>query len=120
MNPKALTDLAVKILEDKKAFNLVVLDIQKISSLADYFIIASGRSSVHVQALAENLEDELKKQTALHPRMEGLREGRWILMDYGDLIVHIFQEEEREFYHLERLWRDALQVENSAEKIEQS
>ncbi len=120
MDPKSLTDLAVQILEDKKAFNLVVLDIQKISSLADYFIIASGRSSIHVQALAEAVEDELKKQIDLQPRKEGLREGRWVLLDYGDLIVHIFQEEEREFYHLERLWRDALQVENLAEKVEES
>lgn len=113
MNPQTLAEMVALKAEDKKAYDIVILDIIEISTIADYFVICSGRSSTHVQSIAEGIVDALAKDTGLKPRKEGLKEGRWILLDYGDIIVHVFQEEEREFYNLERLWADASLIEKS-------
>lgn len=110
LNPQALVNIAVKAAEDKKADEITVLDISKISVIADYFIICSGRSSIHVQSIADNIMKTLDEQVNLSPRREGMREGRWVLLDYGDVVVHVFQDEERQFYNLERLWGDATVV----------
>lgn len=94
-------------LSEKKAYGIVYIDVESKTSLCDYFIICSGRSSTQVKSLAENLEEKMKKERALAPRrMEGVREGRWAVLDYEDVIVHIFNDEERDFYRLERLWED--------------
>lgn len=96
-----------KILSDKKAYGIVYIDVESKTSLCDYFIICSGRSSTQVKSLAENLEEKMDKEHGITPRRrEGVREGRWAVLDYQDVIVHIFNDEERDFYRLERLWED--------------
>jgi len=94
-----------------KALDLVLLDVSPFSSFADYFIICSGKSSRQVQGIAENLEDELKSRGFQTIGTEGKREGHWVLMDYGDVIIHIFYEPVRLFYDLESLWSEAARVE---------
>ena len=107
LHPQALVNLAVEAAEEKKAQDVTVLDIRKVSVMADFFVICTGRSSTHTRAIAEEVEDKLEQVGHPAPRKEGFREGSWILMDCGDVIIHIFQEEERTFYNLERLWGDA-------------
>ena len=99
-----------------KAGDLVLLDVAPFSSFADYFLICSGKSSRQVQGLAENLERSLRDYGVKPLGVEGLREGQWILMDYGDVIVHIFYEPVRQFYDLESLWSEAskLRLEENA------
>ena len=96
---------------DKKAEDVVVLDVRRISSFADYFIIMSGRSTRHVQGLAEAITAELSSKRITGATSEGLKEGHWVLLDYDDVIVHIFYSETRAFYNLEGLWHDAPRVE---------
>jgi len=106
-----------KILSDKKANDIVYIDVASKSSLCDYFIVCSGRSSTQVKALSENLEEKLSKEYGVEPtRRDGVREGRWSVLDYGDVIVHIFENETREFYHLERLWSDGSTVEQYSDE----
>ena len=93
-----------------KALDLMVLDVSRFSSFADYFIICSGKSSRQVQGIADNLENELKNRGIYPIGTEGKREGHWVLMDYGDVIVHIFYEPVRYFYDLESLWSDAAKI----------
>lgn len=96
---------------DHKAIDLAILEVKNLSSFADYFVISSGNSDRQVQAIASHIEEKLGKQ-GLHPLgIEGKREGRWVLLDYGDVIIHIFYDPIREFYDLERLWSDAPRVE---------
>ncbi|MBI3600633.1 MAG: ribosome silencing factor [Nitrospinae bacterium] len=92
---------------DKKAIDIAALDIKEYSSIADIFFICSGTSFRQVQAIADAVEDELLKKGVKCHHIEGYKAGRWILMDYNDLILHIFHEETRKFYNLERLWGDA-------------
>ncbi|MCL6559669.1 MAG: ribosome silencing factor [Firmicutes bacterium] len=110
LNPQAAVDLAVQAAEDKKAADVTVLDIREVSIIADYFIICSGRSSTHVQAIVEHIQEKLAGRGLFPLRREGFREGGWVLLDYGDVVVHVFQEAERRFYNLERLWGDARVV----------
>ena len=115
INPRALADLAGRVAGDKKARDITVLDISKISVIADFFVICSGGSSTNVQAIAGEIVDKVKEQFGgLTPRTEGFREGNWVLLDYGDVVIHIFQEEDRRFYNLERLWGDAAVVDMPA------
>jgi ribosome-associated protein len=99
--------LALHAAGEKKAIALTVLDLQEIASFTDYFIIASGTNLRQVQAIADEVVDQLKKQGTRAARVEGYQKGEWILVDYGDFIVHIFEDKARRFYDLERLWRDA-------------
>jgi ribosome-associated protein len=92
---------------DKKARDIVILNLTGISTVADEFIICSAASSTQVKAIADHIEDKLVEQGYAPLRKEGGREGRWILLDYGDTVAHVFVEEERAFYNLERLWGDA-------------
>ncbi len=104
--------LAIKCASDKKAFDLTALDLREIASFADYFIIAGGANTRQVQAISDEINEQLKKQLNVKVlRIEGYNTGEWILLDYGDFIVHIFEEKAREFYDLARLWRDAKKVE---------
>ncbi len=98
---------AAELLLDRKAVDAAVLDLRGISTATDFFLVASGRSDTHVTAIAENLVDELKKDGVRPAGVEGLRGGRWVLVDYVDFIVHVFHPEARDFYQLERLWGDA-------------
>jgi ribosome-associated protein len=103
--------LAVRCASDKKAFNMVALDLRSIASFTEFFLIASGANQRQVQAIADEINEQLKKQLATRAiRVEGYNSGEWVLLDYGDFIVHIFNNEAREFYDLERLWRDARRV----------
>jgi ribosome-associated protein len=98
---------AAELAADRKASDLLVLDLRGISNATDYFLIASGNSDMHVRSIAEHILDELKKQGVRPSHVEGLRTGRWVLMDYIDFVVHVFHPAAREFYQLERLWGDA-------------
>ena len=96
-----------KLLSDKKATGIVYIAVAEKTTLCDYFIIAGGRSKTQVKSLAENVEEKMEKDYELTPRRkEGIKEGRWAVLDYSDVIVHIFGDEERDFYCLERLWED--------------
>ncbi len=113
---KLITKLAYEALDEKKAEDITVLEIGDISIIADYFIIANGTNSSQVQALVDNVQEVLDKN-GYHPkRIEGVRSTNWILMDYGDVVVHIFSKEDRLFYDLERIWRDGKNV--SKEQLE--
>ncbi|MGB9846490.1 MAG: ribosome silencing factor [Desulfotomaculales bacterium] len=106
-SPQALLKIARQVAEKQKGADIEVLEIGKLSIIADYFLICSGKSTIHVKGIAREIIAEIEKATGLIPRAEGLREGRWVLLDYGGLVVHVFIDEERKFYNLERLWRDA-------------
>jgi len=109
---KAMAAIACNALDDKKAIDIKVLDIEKVSSIADYFIIASGSNINQVQAMADNVEEMLSKAGCEPKQVEGYHGGAWILMDYGDLVIHIFDDENRNFYDLERIWRDGSVVDH--------
>lgn len=116
LSAKEMVDIAHRAADDKKATDIRVLDISNISIICDYFLICTGRSSTQVQAVAEHIEEKLQEAGVKPMRIEGFREGSWILLDYGDVVIHIFQEMERDFYNLERLWGDAQVVEMTANK----
>ena len=103
--------VAADAIYSKKGADIVLLDVEKVFFLSDVFVIATGTSRPHVQALAEHVEERLGQDFTVKPiRVEGQREGEWVLMDYGDIIVHLFQGEPREFYSLERLWGDSGRI----------
>lgn len=107
MTSKEKTLLICNFLSSKKAKGIVYLGVENKTSLCDYFVIAGGSSKTHVKSLAENLDEKLEKEYGIVPRRkDGIREGRWAVLDYADVIVHIFGDEERDFYSLERLWED--------------
>ena len=108
-----MTKLAVKALDEKKAMDIKVIDIHEVSVLADNFIIASGSNQNQVQAMVDNVEEQLGKAGYEPKQIEGTKNSSWILMDYGDLIIHIFDEENRLFYDLERIWRDGKIMETN-------
>lgn len=95
---------------DKKAENLIILDVHELTSIADYFVIMSGRSTRHVQGLADAVDNVLRGKKIKSTNTEGLSEGYWVLLDYSDVVVHIFYSEARTFYDLEGLWHDAPRI----------
>ena len=101
---------AAKILDNKKGIDVKIIGIEDISSLADYFVIATGTSNTHVKALSEETEFQLKKIGVTPSHIEGHRSQSWILMDYGSVILHIFSPDARDFYDLERLWKDGKEI----------
>jgi ribosome-associated protein len=102
---------AIRAAQDRKAVNLIVLDVGKICSFADYFVICSGTSTRHTRAISDAIQEKLKKKWNLLPaHLEGYAQSEWILLDYFDFVVHIFSEKAREFYDLERLWKSAPRV----------
>jgi ribosome-associated protein len=103
-------DPYVKAVLERKAEGVVALDVRALTSVADAFIICSGRSNRQVTAIAESVQRTLKKQGIRPLSVEGKNEGQWVLMDYGDVVIHIFYETVREFYDLDGLWRDAEKV----------
>ena len=106
-----LAKAAAEILDAKKAENINVIRITNISSLGDYFVIANGTSNTHVHALADELEEKLKAEGLPPARVEGYRSNSWILLDWGSVVIHIFTQEGRDFYDLDRLWADGKKVE---------
>ena len=107
MTPKELAIIAVKALDEKKGQEISAIEITDLTTLADYFVIASGTSSTQINALCDAVEKAMKEQAGEAPlRREGHRGGIWVLLDYGAVCVHVFSREAREFYDLERLWQD--------------
>lgn len=100
----------VTALKEKKGVDVLVLDIQEQSLIADYFVIATGNSTVHLQALAQYGKEKLEEEGLTPLRTEGFREAQWILLDYGSVIVHLFLPDQRTYYNLERLWGDAKKL----------
>lgn len=105
-----LAATCAQIAADTKAEDIIVLDVQGISSFTDYFVIMNGRSTRHVQGLAEAIEGELRSKRIKASHAEGLQEGMWVLLDFDDVVVHIFYYDQRDFYNLEGLWHDAKKV----------
>ena len=101
---------ALRAASDKKALDPVVLDLREVASFTDYFVIASGTNQRQVQAVADEVVEQLKKEGTRAARVEGYNTAEWVLVDYGDFVVHVFEEKARRFYDLERLWRDAARV----------
>ena len=110
-DPTQLLHAAIDAAEDKKAMNLVALDLRGISLVADYFVICHGNSDTQVQAIATEIRKRAH-EAGVNVRMEGLDAARWVLLDLGDVVVHVFHRDEREYYNIERLWSDAKVVEN--------
>lgn len=110
-DPQASLDPFIKAVLGKKAIDVVVLDVRELTSIADFFIICSGRSNRQVSAIAEHIERELKKHKLRPLSVEGTHEGQWVLMDYGNVIIHVFYQSARQFYDLEGLWADARRLE---------
>ncbi|RQD76833.1 MAG: ribosome silencing factor [Candidatus Syntrophonatronum acetioxidans] len=107
---KDLASKAVSLAEEKKALDVVVCDIRKISLIADYFIICSGNTALQVKAIADHLVEKLDEHRFVLLRQEGYRDGIWVLLDFGEVVIHIFQPEVRSFYNLERLWKNSSQI----------
>jgi len=100
--------LAARAASDKRASDIVAIDVAELLVVTDYFVICTGNTDVQVKAIADEVEDRLREEGGIKPiGREGLPEAKWVLLDFGDLVVHVFQPEERDFYRLEKLWSDA-------------
>ena len=110
-----LARVCAKAALDSKAEDLVILDVRGLTSFTDYFVIMNGRSTRHVQALAEAVEGQLRSKRVTASQAEGLAEGLWVLLDFDDVVVHIFYHEQRKFYNLEGLWSEAKRIEAPAD-----
>ena len=114
LEAKEMAILAAKALDDKKGKEIRVLEITELTSLADYFVICSGGSNTQINALCDNVEKLIAENAGEKPlHREGYRGGTWVLLDYGCIAVHVFNDEAREFYSLERLWQDAKEIDIS-------
>ena len=109
-NAKEMVKTAVAALQDKKGEDIRVIDISGVTVIADYFIIASGSNPNQVQALVDNVEEQMYKARYDDPRVEGYNTASWVLLDYNDVIVHVFSQDDRLFYDLERIWRDGKEI----------
>ncbi len=107
---RELVKLCVHTAVEKKAEDPIILDVRKLCSFTDYFVIISGRSTRHVQGLAEAIESEFRSKRLSTSKSEGLKEGTWVLLDYSDVVVHIFYSETRKFFDIEGLWHDAPRI----------
>lgn len=111
IHPDELMSLVVDAAEDKKAIDLIALDLQGISPVADYFVICHGNSETQVQAIATEIRKKAEEQGARIRGLEGMDTARWVLVDLGDVVAHVFHRDDREYYNIERLWSDAKVVE---------
>ena len=114
MNSSEIAKLAITALEDKKAEDIKVIDISDVSVIADYFIIANGTNHSQIQTLSDHVEEILGKEGVQLKQVEGYDNANWILLDFRDVIIHIFDKENRLFYDLERIWRDGKLIETTA------
>lgn len=110
MESKEMAKLVIAALEDKKAEDIKVIDISEVSVIADYFIIANGTNRSQIQAMSDNVEETLGKAGVHAKQIEGYQNANWVLLDFNDVIVHIFDKENRLFYDLERIWRDGKMI----------
>lgn len=113
MTSRELVESAVKVLDTRKAEDIKVIDIGGISIIADYFLIASGNSTTQVRSLSDELQEKLSLLGVEPRRVEGVQSASWIILDYGDVILHVFYKETRQFFNLERLWADGKTVDIS-------
>ncbi len=113
---EALVDLALQAADDLKARDMVALDLRGLNDATDWFVIASGTSDAHVRGIAQSVQDRLTEAGFKAHHVEGLRQGRWVLLDFVDIVVHLFHPEARAFYQLERLWNDAPRLLPAAER----
>ena len=111
---KEMAKLAIEALEDKKAEDIKVIDISEVSVIADYFLIASGTNRSQIQALSDQVEEKLGRAGYFVKQIEGYDSANWVLLDFGDIIVHIFDSENRLFYDLERIWKDGKEIDMEA------
>jgi ribosome-associated protein len=117
MNSKKLAQLCSEFADNKKAENLVVLDVRKVSSVTDYFVVASGTSEPHLRAIVSEITDELREKHDVRPtRVDGHTGGAWVVLDFFDVIVHVMRADVRERYDLESLWGDAAKVKTAKPK----
>ena len=107
---KEMLKVIIDALQDKKAEDIRVIDISNVSVIADYFVIASGSNTNQIQAMVDNVEEEMFKAGFDDPKVEGYNTASWILLDYKDVIVHVFSEDDRALYNIERIWRDGNEV----------
>ena len=114
MDSKEMAKLAVEALEDKKAEDIKIIDISHISTIADYFIIADGTNKSQIQSMTDNEAEKLGRAGHPEKHIEGYQNANWILMDFRDIIVHIFDKENLLFYDLERIWRDGILIEKES------
>ncbi|SDW99188.1 ribosome-associated protein [Marininema mesophilum] len=110
MNLVEIAQSAAAAAEEKKAQRVTILDIRGLSAFADYFVVCHGNSQKQVQAIAEAVKERMAEKNVTMKGLEGYREARWVLIDIGDVVVHVFHKDERDFYDLERLWGDAAEV----------
>ena len=110
MNSKEIAKIAFNALDDKKGIDISIIDITEVSVIADYFIIAGGNNENQVQAMVDAVDEELTKAGVHSNHIEGYRNANWVLMDYNDVIVHVFNQDDRLFYDLERIWRDGKEI----------
>lgn len=106
-----IAQLAAETANDKKAKDTIILDIRGLSVIADYFVISTGNSETQVKAITKEIKDKINEANVEVKGIEGLSQARWVLIDLGDVVVHVFHKEDREFYNLERLWGDAPRLE---------
>lgn len=114
LSPREIATIAAKALEEKKAKDVKVLKTEEQTILADYFVICNGTSSTHIKALVDEVDKQLSEAGEPPIRREGLRSDIWVLMDFGSVIVHVFTDDARKFYNLERLWSDSEEVDPSS------
>ena len=120
MTPKELALIAAKALDDKKGKEISAVEISDLTALADYFVFATGTSNTQINALCDAVEKDMKEKANEDPlRREGYRDGTWVLLDYGCICVHVFSKEAREFYSLERLWKDGKPLDLSGILVEE-
>lgn len=114
MKSKELVDIIVNLIQSKKGFNITILNLKNLSAMADYFIICSGDATIHVKAIADEIDKKLRKEGIKSHNREGYNTLNWVLLDYFDVVVHVFKKDSREYYNLEKLWGDAeiTEIEN--------
>lgn len=113
MTSKELAKIAIHALEEKKGMDISIIDISNVSVIADYFVIATGSNINQVQAMVDSVEDEMAKNGITECNKEGNSSSTWILLDFKEIIVHVFSEEDRTFYNLERIWRDGKVIDKN-------
>ena len=107
---KEMVKVMVAALQDKKAEDIRIIDISNVSVIADYFVIANGNNPNQIQAMVDNVEEQMYKSGFDDPKVDGYNSASWILLDYHDVILHVFSEEDRAFYNIERIWRDGKEI----------